>query len=132
MKYLVDTDVVANWLKGRRNAIQLLSALAPSGLAISLITYGELYEGLHYGRNPVANERIFRRFLRGVRVLPLNRAIMRRFARVRGQLRQSGQMISDSDILIGVTALHYDLTLVTGNTRHFQRIPGLALYSSSQ
>ncbi len=130
MSYLVDTDVVVNWLKGRQAAVSLLTSLAPAGLAISLITYGEIYEGIYYGRNPQANERVFRQFLQGVDVLPLNKTMMKRFARIRGQLRAQGQLISDSDILIGATAIYYDLTLVTYNLRHFQRIPDLTLYQS--
>jgi tRNA(fMet)-specific endonuclease VapC len=53
---------------------------------------------------------------------------MKRFGQIRGQLRQTGQLISDFDILIAATALHYDLTLLTHNTRHFSRIPTLKLF----
>ena len=45
MNYLVDTDVVANALKGRAEEVTLLTNLSPQGLAISLITYGEIYDG---------------------------------------------------------------------------------------
>jgi tRNA(fMet)-specific endonuclease VapC len=90
MSYLVDSDWVADWLKGRPPAIDLLNRLAPDGLAISLISYGELYEGIYYGQSPRRYEQVFRQFLRPVRVLPLNRAIMRRFAVIRGQLRRQG------------------------------------------
>lgn len=45
MKYLVDTDWVAEYLKGRQPAVSTLALLAQEGLAISLITYGEIYEG---------------------------------------------------------------------------------------
>ena len=47
MKYLVDTDRVADWLNGRPEAVRLLSALRADGLAISLITYGEIYDGIY-------------------------------------------------------------------------------------
>ncbi len=53
---------------------------------------------------------------------------MRGFARIRGGLRRSGQLIGDPDLLIAATALHYDLTLVTRNVKDFQRTPGLRLY----
>lgn len=49
MNYLVDTDVVVRWLKGQQDDIALLTQLLPQGLAISLITYGEIYEGIYYG-----------------------------------------------------------------------------------
>jgi tRNA(fMet)-specific endonuclease VapC len=128
MTYLVDSDWVADGLKGHTRAVQLLTQLAPHGLAISLITYGEIYEGIYYGRDPRAAEQVFRRFLRQVSVLPLNKLIMKRFATVRGQLRQQGQLVSDDDLLIAATALYHGLTLVTRNIRHFSRIPGLALH----
>lgn len=128
MKYLVDTDWVADYLKGKPDASQILSTLARDGIAISLMTLGELYEGIHYGRDPQAHERGLRLFLRQASVLTLNRAIMRRFAVVRGALRHRGQLIGDTDLLIGATALHPGLVLVTRNTRHFERIPHLPLY----
>ena len=130
MTYLVDSDWVIDWLAGREQAIQLLSTIAASGIAISLVTYGEVYEGIYYGRDPITVERAFQRFLHGTDVLPLNRTIMRRFALIRGQLRRQGRIIGDPDILIGATALHYDLRLVTRNVSHFERIPGLRLHQS--
>jgi predicted nucleic acid-binding protein len=65
MKYLVDTDWVADYLKGRPEAVQLLGQLANEGLAISLITLGEIYEGIYYGRDVKAHERGFLALLRG-------------------------------------------------------------------
>jgi len=131
MSYLVDTDVVANALKGRPEEVTLLTNLSSQGLAISLITYGEIYDGIYYGRDPQANERIFQQFLRWVDVLPLNRTVMRQFARIRGHLRRSGQIIPDPDLLIAAIALYRNFTLVTHNTRHFSRIPDLKLYQFS-
>ncbi len=132
MSYLVDSDYMADWLKGRPEAVTVLSALAPEGLAISLITYGEIYEGIYYGSHPRQHERGFLQFLRQADVLPLNKPIMKRFARIRGQLRQTGSMIGQADILIAATALHHNLTVVTRNSRHFERIPNLNLYQPSE
>jgi predicted nucleic acid-binding protein len=53
-------------------------------------------------------------------VLPLNKALMKEFARIRGQL------INGLDLLIAATALYHDLP--THNLRHFSRIPFLKLY----
>ena len=128
MKYLVDSDWTADYLAGKSHAVQLLDSLVEDGLSISIVTYGEVYEGVLYGGNPARHEAALRQFLRGVDVLGLNRAIMRRFATIRGMLREQGQIIGDPDILIGATALHHDLTLITRNHRHFQRIPNLLLH----
>ncbi len=56
---------------------------------------------------------------------------MRRFARLRGHLRQAGQLIGDPDILIAATALQHELILLTHNRKHFARIPGLNLYQDT-
>src|SRR6266849_7517672 len=132
MKYLVDTDWIAAYLKGRQPFLQVLTELATEGLAVSLMTYGEIYEGIYFGTDPKAQETGFQRLLRVVAVLPFNRTIMRRFARLRGQLRQTGQLIGDPDVLIAATALQYDLTLITNNRRHFERIAELKLLPTLQ
>ena len=87
MRYLVDTHWVASYLNGRQDAVALFSSLEQDDLAISQITYGEIYDGIYTGRDPARHEAGFRQLLRFVDVLPLNRAIMREFARIRGQLR---------------------------------------------
>lgn len=127
--YLVDSDWVVSALKGRPEAHALLTTLAPQGLAISLITYAEIYQGIYYGRDPQRHERGFLDFIRDVAVIPLNKRIMKQFARTRGDLQAKGAIVADFDILIAVTALHYDLILATRNIRHYQRISGLRLYS---
>jgi tRNA(fMet)-specific endonuclease VapC len=128
MSYLIDSMWVMDALKGTPAAHDLFTRLATQPLAISLITYGEVYEGIYYGPSRRVSEDGFRRFLRGVNVLVPNRAIMRRFALIRGDLRNRGELIGDPDIIIAATALHHSLTLVTENVRHFERIAGLSLY----
>ncbi len=123
MKYLVDSDWVVDYLAGKQQAVSLLTSVWLDGIAISLITLGEIYEGIYYGRDPQRSEAVFRQFLRSIDILPLHRSIMQRFARIRGDLRQRGQLIGDPDILIATTALYYDLILLTRNKKHYQRIP---------
>jgi tRNA(fMet)-specific endonuclease VapC len=128
MSYLIDTDWVVEYLKGREPVVTVLPQLRHDGLAISLITFGEIYEGIYAGHDRDQHEAIFWRFLRRVNVLSLNKTILRHFARIRSQLRAQGQLIGDLDLLIAATAIYYDLTLLTHNTRHFSRIPNLKLY----
>jgi tRNA(fMet)-specific endonuclease VapC len=128
MMYLIDSDWIVDWLKNKPDAVHLLRTIAPDGLAISLVSVGEIYEGIYFGHDPSRYERAFRQFLRGVTVLPLSRQTMQRFARVCGDLRRTVQIIGDFDILIGATALQHALTLVTQKRHHFQRSAGLALY----
>lgn len=85
--YLLDTDWIADVLNGQEAATQTLLELVPSGLALSIITYGELYEGAYYSpRNPEAALAGLHTFLQGKEILPLTPAVMERFAKVRGAL----------------------------------------------
>ena len=97
VSYLVDSDVVVDWLEGRSQAVQLLSSLVAEGLALSFLSYGEIYEGVYYSRDPKASEAIFQQFLQQVTLLAIDEEIMKRFALLRGQLRASGQIIGDFD-----------------------------------
>jgi tRNA(fMet)-specific endonuclease VapC len=131
VKYLVESDRAIDYLNGRSDATQLLQSIAHEGLALSVISYGEVYEGIYFGSDPRRRERDFLRFLRAVRVLPLTRSTLQQFARIRGRLRQQGTPIGELDILVAATALQHGLTIVTRNRRHFDRIPGLDFYEES-
>ncbi len=69
------------------------------------------------------------RFLASVEVLTLDESVCRIFARERGRLRTSGALISDLDLLIGATAIRHNLTLLTNNRRHFDRLQDLNIMS---
>jgi tRNA(fMet)-specific endonuclease VapC len=127
--YLVDTDWIIDVLHGSADAEETLLDLAPEGLAVSLITYGELYEGAHYARDSRPALAGLRTFLDGKELLPLTVEVMERFAILRGQLsRQVRQQVGDMDPLIAATALSHDLTLLTRNLRVFRLVPDLILY----
>ncbi len=128
MPYLLDADWVINALAGQPQAVESLRQLAPEGIAISLITVGEVYEGAFNSPDPQRHLDSFRTFLRPFPKLNLNDAIMRRFAEIRSLLRRRGELIPDFDLILGATALFYDLTVLTSNVRHLGRIPGLKLY----
>ena len=66
----------------------MMAELAVDGLAISLITYGEIYEGILFGRRWEQAEIGFSIFLRSAKILGLDEEIMRRFAGLRGGLRR--------------------------------------------
>ena len=110
------------------SAVTPLERLAADGLAVSIITFGELYEGAYSFPHPDEQLRMFRPFLSGFRVLGLTDEVMEMFARTRWTLRREGRLIPDLDLLIAATARAYDLTLVTRNLRHFERISDLRLY----
>ncbi len=128
MRYLVDSDWIVEFLKGRTRAVDLLDALLADGIAISIVTYAEVLEGIYYGRGPMHHEAMFRRLLQGIDVLGVSRRVAERYARISGQLRSQGLLIPPPDLFIAATALQHRLQLVTRNRQHFERIANLQLY----
>ena len=129
LHYLIDTDWVIHYLHAHPGIVTRLDELQPQGLALSIISLAELYEGVYYSRDPEGDEQDLNNFLRGVTVLGLDTDIAKIFGRERGRLRAAGTLIGDLDLLIGATALHHNLTLLTNNRSHFERIDGLRMES---
>ena len=129
--YLLDTDWIIQALANRQPALGTLDRLARSRVYVSYVTLGEVYEHAFRFANPQAHLASFRHFLGSYRLLGLNDPIMERFAKTRALLRKRGQPLADFDLLIAATALHHDLTLLTFNLRHFERIPDLKRYQAS-
>jgi predicted nucleic acid-binding protein len=128
VSYLLDSDWLIDALIGKSAAVTLVARLRHEGLAVSVVSYGEVFEGAVRAANPQAELNRFRAFLRGFALVPLSDPIMERFAFTRADLRGAGRLIPDLDLLIAASAIHHDLTLVTRNRRHFARVPGLRLY----
>jgi len=108
----------------------VMEAIAPEGAAISVITYGEMMEGVLFDRKgqPALNFQRWERFIEPFDVLNVTQGIAEVWASVRGLLRSRGLLILDNDLIIASTALHLDLTVVTLNKRDFGRVDGLSLF----
>ena len=107
--------------------MQKVDELRVDGIALSVVSLAELYEGVYYSRDPRQSEEQLHAFLRGIAVLGVDLDTGKLFGRERGRLRSIGQLIGDFDLLIGTTALQHDLIVMTGNRRHFEMIDGLRL-----
>jgi tRNA(fMet)-specific endonuclease VapC len=127
MRYILDTDWIINLLAGKKDAEERIQQFDPEEIVVSLVAVAEIYEGAYNFANPEAHIKTFRSFLSNFQLLNLNLPIIEKFAEVRAHLRRRGQMISDFDILLGATALHYDLIVLTYNKKHFERIPDIKI-----
>lgn len=98
---------------------------------MSIVTYTELLEGILGSRDVVGGELQLHEFLASVSVLGISRPVSRRTAVIRRDLRRSGRQVNHRllDLFIAATALHYRLTLVTRNTRHYADVPDLKIYN---
>jgi tRNA(fMet)-specific endonuclease VapC len=130
LAYLVDTDWAVWWMRGRSEVVARLTAMERDGLAISIITLAELYEGIESTRDPEAARPVLNDFLKLVAVIPFSEKVAARFGTEAAKLRHLGQPLPDFDLVIAVTALQHGLTLLTED-RHFERIPSLVIQSLS-
>ncbi len=103
----------------------MLNTIRQDGLAISVVTYGEVTEGVLFSRNRAVDQQLWRDFLAGFDIIDVTMEIAEVWADVRGSLRKQGNIVPDNDLLIASTALRFGMTVVTGNERHFGRVPGL-------
>lgn len=124
MSFLLDTDFCVHVLRGKGWARAALAAVKPSDVAISAITLAELEVGK--GLDPQRAGPVDA-FQNAVPVLDFGPLEAERFGRVQSALIQGGTKIGDMDALIAATALVHGRVLVTGNTRHFERVPGLRI-----
>ena len=127
--YLIDTDWVAHYFKGTAAIVARLDALEEGSLAISVVSLAELYEGMYGSRNPIKRQADITKFLTWVEVLGLDEEVCRRFGQERDRLRKVGNLPGDMDLLIGATALRHNVTLLTNNRRHFERLAGIRIES---
>ena len=92
MPYLIETDQVIELLGEVPASLSLLDELAETGVAMSLITWMEVYEGL-LRKIPADAERTLDRLTLRVPVLAFSSNVARRCARVREELRREGRRI---------------------------------------
>ena len=129
--YLLDTDILSNLLR-RTPSTALVAKLAVTpqeNQFTSSITLGELLYGAHR-LGPMAEallERLNATLIPNLPVLPFDADAARSYGEARAELERRGTPIGDADLRIGSIALARGLTVVTGNVRHFNRIPGLQI-----
>ena len=130
MAYLFDTDAVSEVLRPRpaQRYLEWLSAVPRSEQWTSAVVVGELYKGAFRSHDSERHLRnIEERVLPALTVLPYDIGVAREFGAIRARLEERGEPLPDADLQIAATAIRHGLTLVTGNLRHFARIPGLDL-----
>jgi len=128
--YLLDTDWVIHYLNGHKEIVKKLTSLREEGLALSVISLAELYEGVYHSKDSDKNEQSLNDFLTDVSIIGIEEETSKIFGKERGKLRKEKKMIGDFDLLIASTCLYYNLTLLTNNKKHYKMVEGLNFISS--
>lgn len=116
---LIDTDVLIEYIKGRRE-------LPSDPRFISEIT---LYEFIRGTKDSYEAKKLLEEdFI----VIFHDNDILRNAAEMWKKLRSQGKLVDDRDLLIAATSISRDLPLLTGNSKHFERLKefGLKFYGN--
>lgn len=128
MKYLLDTCVVSDFVRGEAGTLRRIKATPPALLAISSITALEIEYGSRL--NPERAAKLTKPlglFLDRIAIVDFDREDALATAGLRALLRQAGTPIGAYDVLLAGCALRRELVFVTANSGKFSRVPGLVL-----
>lgn len=123
--WMLDTNTLSNLIRNPRGAIvQRLSSVEPAAVCTSIVVACELRFGAARKGSDVLTKRV-EQLLGSLTVLPLDEPADQHYADIRTALERAGTPIGSHDLFIAAHARSRGLTLVTHNTREFERVPGL-------
>jgi tRNA(fMet)-specific endonuclease VapC len=130
---LIDTDILSYYFKGEHNVVRNFEKYLETFeiIELSIITYYEILSGLQ-AKNAFRQLEIFEEFAKDNIVIPLTENSCKISAELYSTLKQKGEIIDDIDLLIAGIAVENEMTIVTNNEKHFQRIPGLEIENWKQ
>jgi tRNA(fMet)-specific endonuclease VapC len=125
VRFALDSSTVIALMKGRSGVIDRMRQHGVEAIGLGSIVIHELYCGAR--KSDRVAENIARLEALPFKVMNLDHDDAVAAAEIRVLLRKSGAPIGQFDLLIAGQSLARDLTLVTRNTREFERVPGLRL-----
>jgi tRNA(fMet)-specific endonuclease VapC len=120
---LCDTNILIEALRQNSIIIEQLNLIGIDNIAISIITYAELL----YGARDKAETNKIKKYIQFIRLIPANSEISELFVELINKYSLSHR-IGIPDTFIAATALHYNLSLYTLNSKDFKFISNLNLY----
>ena len=123
--YIIDSDTWIEYFHHRSGVGVHIAQVQKHEIFVSEVSIAELTYGALHSKNVQKHMREPEMIKKNFQVLPIIQNWARDYAEIRQGLACQGLKIGDFDILIALTALHHGLTMVTHNTKHFGKIPGL-------
>ncbi len=130
MGVLIDTSILIVYERGQLDIAARVAGREEEEVFLSVISASELLHGAHRAADPAVRTRrlaFVEAVLARFPVLEIDLEVARTHAVLWSGLAQKGEMIGVHDAWIAATCIARDLTLVTANTREFNRVPGLGI-----
>jgi tRNA(fMet)-specific endonuclease VapC len=126
----LDTDIIIDFLRGEKEAINKLKKLRDNNFELSTtsINVFELFKGA-LRSNKSNSKDIVNNFLSNLHVFDFDINSSEKAAEIFEELRQKGELIDPLDLMIASIAISNNEILATNNLSHFKRISGLKIES---
>lgn len=128
MGVLIDTSILIAYERGQLEIASHVAGREAEMVFLSVISASELLHGVYRAADPGVRARrlaFVEAVLSHFPVLEIDLEVARAHAALWSELAQRGQMIGVHDSWLAATCIARDLSLVTANTREFDRVPGL-------
>lgn len=123
----IDSDILIDFLKKESSAMKMIERHEVYGeLKTTVVNSFEVLSGISQAANPRKYAEAIN-FFTNLVVLDIDFEISQQAAKIFEELKSRGKMIDVGDILIAATVIANNESLLTRNTKHFERIPGLKL-----
>ena len=123
--FALDTNTLIYFFKQEGQVASRLKGTPANQVFVPAVVWFELEYGVLRSSRPELQRRGMESVQRAYQILNFDAASAKSGAQIKHKLDAAGTPIGNSDLLIAATALARDLTLVTRNTREFERVPGL-------
>lgn len=126
MTFLLDTNVISDILRKQAAVLAELNTHTPAEVAMSCVSEGELLYGIANNPQATTLHQAVHTVIKTIRPFPWDSEAAACYGRLKAELRRSGRMLSELDMMIEAQALAANLCLVTSDAA-FAQVAGLTI-----
>lgn len=128
---VLDTDIIIQSWKENEEAINAIDYFIDNKiyLEITIINLLELYRGIYLSTQYEKNLKIIKEFLEYVDILSLTEESCKIYGKIYKDLKETGKLINDFDLIIAAIVIQNNTSLITRNIKHFENIKELKVES---
>ena len=128
MRYMLDTNICIYAIKHKPEQVFMrLQEHDPIDICISSVTYAELVHGVEKSKAIEKNRVALALLLANIEIMNFDSLAAESYGKIRADLEKAGTPIGPLDMMIAGHAMALDYTVVTNNTKEFDRVKGLKL-----
>ena len=128
MRYMLDTNICIYAIKHKPEQVFMrLQEHDPIDICISSVTYAELVHGVEKSKAIEKNRVALVLLLANIEIMNFDSLAAESYGKIRADLEKAGTPIGPLDMMIAGHAMALGYTVVTNNTKEFERVKGLKL-----